>query len=69
MKLGLGRHRGSTSAYNGHGPWWNAGASNMNHAVPTRHFHQVGLLSLHEEHLRLQCPLRTAVYGTVRKVM
>jgi hypothetical protein len=40
MKLGLERHRAFTSAYNGHGPWWNAGASHMNHAVPTRFFSQ-----------------------------
>ena len=69
MKLGLDRHRASTSAYDGHGPWWNAGASHMNHAVPTRHLRQLGLLSLLEEHRRLQCPLRTAVYGTVRTVV
>jgi RNA-directed DNA polymerase len=69
MKLGLDRHRALTSAYNGHGPWWNAGASHMNHAVPTRFFRNLGLLSLLEEHRRLQCQLRTAVYGTVRTVV
>jgi RNA-directed DNA polymerase len=69
MKLGLERQRAFTSAYNGHGPWWNAGASHMNHAVPTRFLRKLGLLSLLEEHRRLQCPLRTAVYGTVRTVV
>ena len=69
MKLGLERHRAFTSAYNGHGPWWNAGASHMNYAVPTRFFRTLGLLSLLEEHRRLQCQLRTAVYGTVRTVV
>ena len=69
MKLGLDRHRAFASAYNGYGPWWNAGASHMNHAVPTRFFRQLGLLSLLEEHRRLQCQLRTAVYGTVRTVV
>jgi len=69
MKLGLDRHRAFTSAYNGHGPWWNAGASHMNQAVPTRFFRKLGLLSLIEEHRRLQCQLRTAVYGTVRTVV
>lgn len=44
MKLGLDRHRAFTSASNGHGPWWNAGASHMNHAVPTRFFRQLLLL-------------------------
>jgi len=69
MKLGLERQRASTSASNGHGPWWNAGASHMNQAVPTRFLRELGLLSLLEEHRRLQCPLRTAVYGTVRTVV
>jgi RNA-directed DNA polymerase len=69
MKLGLERQRAFTSASNGHGPWWNAGASHMNHAVPTRFLRKLGLLSLLEEHRRLQCPLRTAVYGTVRTVV
>jgi RNA-directed DNA polymerase len=69
MKLGLERQRAFISAYNGHGPWWNAGASHMNHAVPAIIFRKLGLLSLLEEHRRLQCQLRTAVYGTVRTVV
>jgi len=69
MRLGLARQRAFTSAYNGHGAWWNAGASHMNHAVPTRFFRKLGLLSLLEEHRRLQRQLRTAVYGTVRTVV
>lgn len=69
MRLGLARQRAFTSAYNGHGAWWNAGAFHMNHAVPTRFFRKLGLLSLLEEHRRLQCQLRTAVYGTVRTVV
>ena len=69
MKLGLERQRAFTSAYNGHGSWWNAGASHMNQAVPTRFFRKLGLPSLIEEHRRLQCQLRTAVYGTVRTVV
>jgi len=69
MKLGLERQRAYTSAYNGHGPWWNAGASHMNHALPTRFLRKLGLLSLIEEHRRLECQLRTAVYGTVRTVV
>ncbi len=68
-KLGLDRHRAWKSAYNGRGPWWNAGASHMNQAVPTRHFRTLGLLSLLEEHRRLACQSRTAVYGTVRTVV
>jgi RNA-directed DNA polymerase len=69
IKLGLERQRALKSASNGRGPWWNAGASHMNHAVPTRFFRKLGLLSLLEEHRRLQCQLRTAVYGTVRTVV
>jgi RNA-directed DNA polymerase len=69
MKLGLERQRAFASAYNGHGPWWNAGASHMNRAVPTRYLKRCGLLSFLEEHQRLQRQLRTAVYGTVRTVV
>jgi RNA-directed DNA polymerase len=69
MKLGLERQRAFASASNGHGPWWNAGASHMNRAVPTRYLKRCGLLSFLEEHQRLQRQLRTAVYGTVRTVV
>ena len=53
------QHRGLTaeharlSARNGRGPWWNAGASHMNAAVPTSALHQLGLVSFVEEHRRL----------------
>jgi RNA-directed DNA polymerase len=57
MKLGLERQRAFASAYNGHGPWWNAGASHMNRAVPTRYLRSIGLLSLLDEHRRLVCQL------------
>jgi RNA-directed DNA polymerase len=50
---GIGRQRARTSAYNGRGPWWNAGASHMHAAVPTRWLTQLGLLSLTGEHRRL----------------
>lgn len=53
MRRGLARDRARQSAVNGHGPWWNAGASHMNHAVSTRHFRQLGLMSLLEESQRL----------------
>jgi len=69
MHLGLDRHRAKKSALNGRGPWWNAGASHMYHAVPTRYLRSAGLLSLTEEHRRLVCFSRTAVYGTVRTVV
>jgi RNA-directed DNA polymerase len=52
-RRGLDRVRAWVSATNGHGPWWNAGASHMNHAVPNRFFRQLGLVSLVQEHQRL----------------
>ena len=36
MKRGIDQILAHTSAYNGHGPWWNAGASHMNAAVPIK---------------------------------
>ncbi len=34
MKRGLTEERAWRSATNGQGPWWNAGASHINHATP-----------------------------------
>jgi RNA-directed DNA polymerase len=55
LKRGLDPDRAWASAYNGHGPWWNAGASHLHAAVPTRWLTQLGLPSLLDEHRRLQC--------------
>jgi RNA-directed DNA polymerase len=52
-RRGLSHERAWTSATNGRGPWWNAGASHMNQAVPTRYLSQLGLPSLIQEHQRL----------------
>jgi RNA-directed DNA polymerase len=52
---GVGTVRSAISAYNGRGPWWNAGASHMNQAFPVVYFRQHGLISLVEEHRRLKC--------------
>lgn len=52
-RLGLDEARAAASAYNGRGPWWNAGASHMNHAVPNAVFRRMGLVSLIQEHRRL----------------
>jgi RNA-directed DNA polymerase len=54
-KRGLDRDRANISAYNGRGPWWNAGASHMNQAVPNRTLHQTELVSLLQLHRRLAC--------------
>ena len=50
---GLDRTRAAASANNGRGPWWNAGASHMNQAVPNAVFTHWGLVSLVREHRRL----------------
>lgn len=47
--LGLDRGRARDSAFNGRGPWWNAGASHTNAALPTAYFRRLGLVSLLEE--------------------
>lgn len=52
-RAGLDRARAAESAFNGRGPWWNAGASHMNQALPVRTLRNYGLLSLIEEHRRL----------------
>lgn len=52
-RRGLPWQRAWASATNGRGPWWNAGASHMNHAVTTRQLRQQGLVSLLEEFQRL----------------
>src|SRR5690348_14558481 len=49
IALGLDRGCARESAFNGRGPWWNAGASHMNAALPTAYFRRLGLISLLEE--------------------
>ncbi|WP_249168203.1 group II intron reverse transcriptase/maturase [Bradyrhizobium elkanii] len=53
MQRGLDPERAWRSAYNGHGPWWNAGASHMNDAYRAAFFAQLGLPSLIELHRHL----------------
>jgi RNA-directed DNA polymerase len=52
--LGLDAERARLSARNGQGPWWNAGASHMNQALPAKYFTAKGLVSLMGTHQRLQ---------------
>lgn len=47
--LGLERGRARESAFNGRGPWWNAGASHMHAALPTACLRKLGLISLLDE--------------------
>lgn len=54
MRQGLPRERAWQSATNGRGPWWNAGASHMNHAFPKSYFDRMGLVSLVDTHRRFQ---------------
>ncbi len=51
MKRGLPEERAWKSATNGRGPWWNAGASHMNQALPKQYFDHLGLVSLLNRHL------------------
>jgi RNA-directed DNA polymerase len=53
--LGLTAERARRSAGNGRGPWWNAGASHLNQALPAAFFARMGLVSLLSEQRRLQC--------------
>lgn len=50
---GLDETRAWHSANNGRGPWWNAGASHMNHAYRKSFFDALGLISLLDQHRRL----------------
>ena len=55
LRRGLDRLTAWRTAYNQHGPWWNAGHASMHQAVPTAAMRQLGLVSLLEEHRRLAC--------------
>jgi len=55
MRRGLEEERAWRSATNGRGPWWNSGASHMNHAFPKGFFDRLGLVSLSHHRQRLQC--------------
>ena len=53
MRAGLSQLRAWQSATNGHGPWWNGGASHMHAAYPKSWFDHMGLVSLLERQQRL----------------
>jgi RNA-directed DNA polymerase len=69
MERRIEKARAFTAAYNGRGPWWNAGASHMNAAVTAKWLQHRGLLSLLTEFQRLQRISRTAVCRTARTVV
>ena len=52
--LGLADDRARASSGNGHGAWWNAGASHLHQALPAAFFARLGLVSLLHEWQRLQ---------------
>lgn len=53
MQRGLDKQRAWLSAYNGRGPWWNAGAGHMHDAFRAAFFRNLGLVSLLGQHRRL----------------
>ena len=57
MQRGLDEHRAWCSASNGRGPWWNAGASHMNHAYKKAEFARFGLVSLLDSFLAVRVSL------------
>ena len=69
IERGIDKVRAFTSAYNGRGAWWNAGASHMNAAFPSKWFAQQGLVSLFTEYQRFLRLSRTAVCRTARTVV
>jgi group II intron reverse transcriptase/maturase len=54
MKAGLSEERAWRSACNQRGPWYNAGASHMNAALPKSFFDRLGLVGLLDTVRRLQ---------------
>lgn len=52
MQRGIAEERAWRSAYNGRGPWWNAGASHMDEAFKAAFFANLGLPSLQMQHRR-----------------
>jgi RNA-directed DNA polymerase len=53
IKRGLRPELARKGAYNGRGPWWNAGQMHMSFAIPNRELRNMGLPSLLEEYQRL----------------
>lgn len=54
QELGVDLRHEGTGAYS-RGPWWNAGASHTNLALPNATLRDMGLVSLLDEHRRLAC--------------
>ncbi|HCL4089177.1 TPA: group II intron reverse transcriptase/maturase [Pseudomonas aeruginosa] len=54
IALGLDPQRAWKSSGNGRGPWWNAGASHLQQALPNAYFTAMGLVSIRDTVDRLQ---------------
>lgn len=54
VRQGLRRQESRQTAFNGRGPWWNAGAGTMNLAFPKSYFDVRGLVSLVDLRQRFQ---------------
>lgn len=54
MQRGISEARAWRSVLNKRGPWWNSGASHMNHAFDTSYFMKLGLPSLLDQFYRFQ---------------
>lgn len=52
-RRGVDAGRSYAGSMNSRGPWWNAGSSHMNQAVPNAKLQEMGLLNCLEEHQRL----------------
>jgi RNA-directed DNA polymerase len=49
LALGFTKEKARVCAFNGRGPWWNAGSQHLNAALPTSYFRRLGLILLIEE--------------------
>jgi RNA-directed DNA polymerase len=49
LGLGFTKEKARVCAFNGRGPWWNAGSQHLNAALPTSYFRRLGLVLLIEE--------------------
>jgi group II intron reverse transcriptase/maturase len=49
LALGFTKDKARVCAFNGRGPWWNAGSQHLNAALPTSYFRRLGLVLLIEE--------------------
>jgi RNA-directed DNA polymerase len=54
-RRGIDEHRAAALTNYGRGPWWSAGTSQMNQALPTKTLTAMGVASFIQEHRRLVC--------------